>query len=155
MPAPEVSGDDQLRMLLEAAGLRCNQARRQLAGRLRSEARPMSAEDLRLAEPSLPYSSIYRTLAALIQAGVVRRMAGIDGNARFELTEAVSGEHHHHHLACADCGAMETLVLPAGVENGLKRAAAAVRRSGRFTVESHHVELIGRCAACAARLRRR
>jgi Fur family ferric uptake transcriptional regulator len=155
MPAPQVSGDDQLRMLLEAAGLRCNQARRQVAGRLRSEARPMSAEDLRLAEPSLPYSSIYRTLAALIQAGVVRRLAGIDGNARFELTEAVSGEHHHHHLACADCGAMEALVLPAGVENGLERAAAAVRRSGRFTVESHHVELIGRCAACAARLRRR
>jgi len=115
----------------------------------------MSAEDLRLAEPSLPYSSIYRTLAALIQAGAVRRLAGIDGNARFELTEAVSGEHHHHHLACAGCGAMEPLVLPAGVENGLERAAAAVRRAGRFTVESHHVELIGRCAVCAARLRRR
>jgi len=58
-------------------------------------------------------------------------------------------------LACADCGAMETLVLPAGVENGLQRAAAAVRRSGRFTVESHQVELIGRCAACAVRLGRR
>ena len=114
----------------------------------------MSAEELRLAEPSLPYSSIYRTLSALIQAGVVRRMAGIDGNARFELTEAVSGEHHHH-LACADCGAMEALVLPAGVETGLERAAAAVRRSGRFAVESHQVELIGRCAACMARRRRR
>jgi Fur family transcriptional regulator, ferric uptake regulator len=148
------SGDDQLRLLLERAGLRCNRARRQVAGRLRSEARPLSAEDLRLAEPSLPYSSIYRTLAALIQAGVVRRLAGIDGNARFELTEAVSGEHHHH-LACADCGAMEALVLPAGVEAGLERAAAAVRRSGRFAVESHQVELIGRCAACTARRRRR
>jgi Fur family transcriptional regulator, ferric uptake regulator len=154
MRSPEVSGDEQVRMLLEAARLRCNRARRQVAGRLRSEARPMSAEELRLAEPSLPYSSIYRTLSALIQAGVVRRLAGIDGNARFELTEAVSGEHHHH-LACADCGAMETLVLPAGVENGLQRAAAAVRRSGRFTVESHQVELIGRCAACAVRLGRR
>jgi Fur family transcriptional regulator, ferric uptake regulator len=148
------SGDDQLRLLLERAGLRCNRARRQVAGRLRSEARPLSAEDLRLAEPSLPYSSIYRTLAALIQAGVVRRLTGIDGNARFELSEAVSGEHHHH-LACADCGAMEALVLPAGVETGLEQAAAAVRRSGRFAVESHQVELIGRCAACTARRGRR
>jgi Fur family transcriptional regulator, ferric uptake regulator len=155
MGSREVSGDDRVRMLLEAAGLRCNRARRQVAGRLQSEARPMSAEELRTAEPSLPYSSIYRTLSVLIQAGVVRRLAGIDGNARFELTEAVSGEHHHHHLACADCGAMEPLVLPAGVENGLERAAAAVRRSGRFAVESHRVELIGRCAACAARLGRR
>jgi Fur family transcriptional regulator, ferric uptake regulator len=154
MRSPEFAGDDQLRMLLAAAGLRCNRARRQVAGRLRSEARPMSAEDLRVAEPSLPYSSVYRTLSVLIQAGVVRRLAGIDGNARFELTEAVSGEHHHH-LACADCGAMEALVLPPGVENGLERAAAAVRRSGRFAVESHRVELIGRCAACVARLRRR
>jgi len=114
----------------------------------------MSAGDMRQAEPSLPYSSIYRTLAVLTQAGAVRRLAGLDGIARFELAEAVSGEHYHH-LACADCGTMEVLLLPAKVENGLARAAAAVRRSGRFTVDSHQVELIGRCAACAALLRRR
>jgi len=84
----------------------------------------------------------------------VRRLTGIDGNARFELSEAVSGEHRHH-LACADCGATVALVLPAGIETGLEQAAAAVRRSGRFAVESHQVELIGRCAACTARRRRR
>jgi Fe2+ or Zn2+ uptake regulation protein len=144
--------DDRLRALLEAAGMRCSRARRLVAGRLRAERRPMSAEDVRLAEPSLPSSSIYRTLAELARAGVAHRLAGLDGIARFELAEAVCGEHHHH-LACADCGAMEVLVLPAAVEDGLARAAAAVRRSGRFTVDSHRVELIGRCAACASRLR--
>jgi len=154
MGSPGACGDDRLRMLLEAAGLRWNRARQRVAGRLRAERRPMSAEEMRRAEPSLPYSSIYRTLAVLATAGVVRRLASVDGIARFELAEAVSGEHHHH-LACTDCGTMEVLVLPAEVENGLARAAAAVQRSGRFTVESHQVELIGRCAACAARLRLR
>ena len=132
--------------------MRCNRARLLVAVRLRTERRPMSAEDVRLAEPSLPSSSIYRTLADLTRAGVAHRLAGLDGIARFELAEAVSGERHHHHLACADCGAMETLVLPAGVENGLARAAAAVRRSGRFMVDSHRVDLIGRCAACASQV---
>jgi hypothetical protein len=32
----------------------------------------------------------------LARAGAARRLVGADGIARFELAEAVSGEHHHH-----------------------------------------------------------
>jgi Fe2+ or Zn2+ uptake regulation protein len=81
---------------------------------------------------------------------VVRRLAGADGIARFELTEAVSGEHHHH-LVCAACGTMDVLVLPAGVEAGLAQAATTAERTAGFRVESHLVELIGRCALCVKR----
>jgi Fur family ferric uptake transcriptional regulator len=86
----------------------------------------------------------------LARAGVARRLIGADGIARFELAEAVSGEHHHH-LVCIGCGAMDVLVLPAAAEIELDRAARAVEESGRFVVHSQRVELTGRCAVCASR----
>lgn len=150
MASPAVSADDRVRALLEAAGARYSGARQKVTARLKAARRPMSAEDLRRSEPSVPSSSIYRTLAVLAQAGAARRLVGADGIARFELAETVSGEHHHH-LVCTGCGAMDVVVLPPVLEEGLARAARAVGQAGRFAVESCRVELAGRCAACAAR----
>jgi Fur family transcriptional regulator, ferric uptake regulator len=143
----QASGDE-VGALLQAAHVRYNPGRRRVVGRLRVEGRPMSADEVRRAEPTMPYSSIYRTLSVLTAAGVIRRLGGLDGLARFELAEEVS-RHHHHHLVCADCGTMDTLVLSDSVEAGLDAAAAAARRGG-FVVDSHRVELIGRCGNCAA-----
>ena len=150
MASQAASADDRLRELLEAAGVRYTGARRKVADRLRIERRPMSADDMCRCEPSVPFSSVYRTLAVLARAGVARRLAGADGVARFELAEAVSGEHHHH-LVCTGCGAMDVLLLPPAAETELARAAQAVQQSGRFVVHSQRMELTGRCAACASR----
>jgi Fe2+ or Zn2+ uptake regulation protein len=150
MASLAVSADDRLRALLEAAGARYSGARRQVAARLRTAGRPVSAEDLRRLEPSVPDSSIYRALAVLARAGAARRLVGADGIARFELAEAVSGEHHHH-LVCADCGTIDSVRLPAAAEDELARAARAVHQAAGFVVCSSRVELTGRCADCAAR----
>ena len=150
MASPAVSADDRLRALLEAAGVRYSGTRKQVASRLQAARRPLSAEDVRRSEPSVPFSSVYRALAVLARAGVARRLIGADGIARFELAEAVSGEHHHH-LVCTVCGAMDVVLLPAAAEDELARAARAVQQSGRFAVHSCRVELTGRCVACAAR----
>ena len=149
MASLAVSADDRIRALLEAAGARYSGARKKVAARLKSARRPMSAEDVRRSEPTVPSSSIYRALAVLAQAGAARRLVGADGIARFELAEAVSGEHHHH-LVCTGCGAIDVVLLPAAVEDGLARAARLMRQSGQFAVDSCRVELTGRCAACAA-----
>jgi Fe2+ or Zn2+ uptake regulation protein len=141
------SGSDGVRALLNAAKVRYNEPRRKVVDRLARVGRPMSAEELRRAEGAVPYSSLYRTLSVLTTAGVVRRLPGADGVARFELTEEVSGEHHHH-LVCAVCGTMDVLVLPRGVEAGLAQAANTVERTAGFRVDSHLVELIGHCAVC-------
>ena len=149
MASLAVSADDRLRALLRAAGVRYSGARKEVAGRLRAARRPLSAEEVRRSEPSVPYSSVYRALATLERAGVARRLLGADGIARFELAEAVSGEHHHH-LVCTDCGAMDVVLLPAAAEDEIARAARALQKSGQFVVHSSRVELTGRCAACAA-----
>lgn len=115
--------------------------------RLQSDGRPMSAGDVFRAEPAIPYSSIYRTLAVLSSSGVLNRLIGADEVARFELADEVSGEHHHH-LVCVICGAMDTIVLPGSVEASLIRAGRDAKRRRGFTVDSHRVELIGRCVDC-------
>ncbi len=107
----------------------------------------MSADELREAEPAMPHSSIYRTLAVLTTAGVLVRLAGVDGAARFELAEVVSGEHHHH-LVCTSCGAMIPVMLPKQVEIGLHQTELDAQRCTGFVIESHRVELLGRCRAC-------
>jgi Fe2+ or Zn2+ uptake regulation protein len=150
MGSIDLPDTDVVEALLRAARVRYNPPRRQIVDRLLVERRPMSAEELRRAEPDVPYSSLYRTLSVLAAAGVVRRLGGMDGVARFELAEEIGGGHHHH-LVCADCGTMGTLVLPDSVESGLVWAAQAAERASGFTVESHRVELIGRCADCARR----
>jgi hypothetical protein len=74
-----------------------------------------------------PSSSIYRTPAERARAGRRYASPGPGGIARFELSEALTGEHHH--LTCAHCGTMEVLLLAAGVEDGLARGSrcAALR----------------------------
>lgn len=141
---PAVS-DPTAGRLLGAGGVRYSRARRAVLACLAAAGRPLSAEDLR-GRSSLPYSSVYRTLNVLEEAGILRRLVGADGVARFELDERISGEHHHH-LVCSRCGIMDSIVLSAVIERGLAHAALEAERDG-FHVDTHRVELVGTCARC-------
>jgi len=50
---------------------------------------------------------------------------------------------HHHHLVCVSCGAISE-VDDCGIE---AVTAEAARRSG-FEIQSHRLELFGRCPRC-------
>ena len=75
------------------------------------------------ANEALPQSSAYRNVTALIEAGVVRRVTGVDDHGRFELSEDLAG--HHHHLACARCGKVEDVVPSGRLEQGAPGAPGA------------------------------
>jgi len=79
--------------------------------------------------------TVYRSLALLLELGIVRRLDLGDG-ARYELAE-----DHHHHMICESCGDIsefDQCPLDPG------RLAS---RDG-FEVRSHSVEVYGWCAAC-------
>ena len=94
-----------------------------------------------------PLSSVYRTLAILEEVGLVHRLTNDNSEyARFELAEDLLG--HHHHLACASCGAMTDVTLPSNIEADLDRALAVLAKQQRFSVDGHRLDVIGTCAAC-------
>jgi Fur family ferric uptake transcriptional regulator len=99
---------------------------------------------------ALAQSSTYRSLVVLEEAGVVHRIVTTDDHARFELTEEITG-HHHHHLVCHGCGAITDVSLPSDVERQLDQALAEAAGRHRFTTDHHRVDLVGLCENCVDR----
>ena len=84
-------------------------------------------------------ATVFRTLDLLTEMGILDRVHAGDGCHRYIVCEP----KHHHHFMCADCGRVQTFEAP-DVEAQIGRLAVA----GGFTVITHHLELIGRCAEC-------
>ncbi len=120
--------------------------RRVLVETLGAAGRPLSMPEILTSAPSLPQSSAYRNVTALIDVGVVRRVAGTDDHGRFELAEDLSG--HHHHLVCANCGRVEDVHPSPRLERALSEAARAVAESQGYQVTEHRLDLLGLCPDC-------
>jgi Fur family transcriptional regulator, ferric uptake regulator len=132
--------------LLRRTRQRYTLGRQQLVQLLVDAGRPVTIPELQVLGAQQSQSSLYRNLATLEQCGAVRRLASTDDVARYELTEELSG--HHHHLLCSVCGRLEDVVLPARIEKALADAADEARRQADFDVDSHRFELVGTCATC-------
>jgi Fe2+ or Zn2+ uptake regulation protein len=137
---------------LRHADQRYTSSRRALVDLLATQARPVSIPDILGVDPRLPQSSVYRNLAVLEQAGAVRRVLAADEFARYELAEDLTS--HHHHLVCVACGAVDDVTLPARLERTVDHAIEELAESTGFEVHGHRLDLIGRCARCAAAERR-
>lgn len=88
-------------------------------------------------------ATVYRTLAALADAGLVDVLRTEEGEAVYRRCAAT---HHHHHLVCRTCGATEEIEGPA-VEDW----AGAIGRAYGYADISHELELFGTCPKCAHR----
>ena len=122
-------------------------ARRDLIQALAEAGRPLTVDEIVARAPRQRPSSVYRNLAVFEAEGVVRRLAGVGDLARFELTEALVG--HHHHLACQVCGAMTDVQLPHDLEHELDAALGRLARSEGFVLASHVLDAVGVCNGCA------
>jgi Fur family ferric uptake transcriptional regulator len=133
--------------LADRAG-RYTGARRDLIQVLVEARRPLTVDEIVVSAPRQRPSSVYRNLAVFEAEGVVRRLAGVGDLARFELTEALVG--HHHHLACQVCGAMTDVQLPPDLEHRLDQALGTVAGAEGFTLRAHVLDAVGVCRDCAA-----
>lgn len=132
---------------LRAAGRRYTGQRRRLVELLAEAGRPMTIPDILVVRSDLKQSSVYRNLADLEQAGVVRRVATDEGFGRYELAEDLIG--HHHHLVCERCGRIRDVDVPPDVERTLDRALDRIAKRAGFAHVSHRLDLVGLCADCA------
>lgn len=113
---------------------------------LAAAGRPLTIPEIIASAPELPQSSAYRNMTALIDVGVVRKVAGPDDHGRFELAEELSG--HHHHFVCAICGKVEDFEPSPRLERALADAARAVAEEQGYKVTEHQLDLVGFCGRC-------
>jgi len=134
--ARRLAGDDQ----------RYTRLRRALVETLAASGRPLTIPEILAATPNLPQSSAYRNVTTLMDAGVVRRVAGTDDHGRFELAEGFSG--HHHHLVCATCGKVDDIRASPRLERALAEATRAAADEQGYDVIEHRFDLVGVCPDC-------
>jgi len=88
--------------------------------------------------PSIGYTTVYRTMKLLCEAGLAQERHFDDGIARYEI------EHEHHdHLVCTKCGRViefECAMIEATQNEIADRY--------RFRVLRHRHELYGHCEDC-------
>ncbi len=90
-------------------------------------------------------ATVYRTLQALADAGVLRTFQTPGGEMAYKVCEP----GHHHHLICTRCGNVEEIP-----SCEVEEWASAVARKRGFAVDSHQADIYGTCARCGRRRRR-
>ena len=132
---------------ISRAGQRPTRNRLAIVEALQASPRPLTIHEILDAQPQLAQSSVYRNLVVLEEARTVRRIVTDHEFARYELAEDLTG--HHHHLICVECGAVEDVPAPAGLERSVHSAAEQIALSTGFRTEHHRIDLLGRCKRCA------
>ena len=99
-------------------------------------------ERLRPAHPQLGMATVYRTLNALADAGVLDRLHHEGTSTCYRYC----APGHHHHLTCRSCHAVVELR-----DCDLASWAQHVAAAHGFAAAQHSVELSGICGACRAR----
>ena len=148
MPVPH---DDALTAAaarrLRSHRARLTASRSRLVDVLAAAERPLTIPEILGSRGGLAQSSVYRNLVVLEQAGVVRRLTTHDDHARYELTEELTG--HHHHIVCSQCGLVKDVPASADLEQSVAVAAARTARATGFRVDHHRLDLVGVCGRCA------
>jgi Fur family ferric uptake transcriptional regulator len=130
---------------LRARGLRWTPQRAVVVGVLASSDGHLTGAELvercRAVDPATIPSTVYRTLDALEEMGLVQHGHGADGREEYHVRPA--GEHGHRY--CARCGRHWN------IDPGSPAAAAisAAFAPHGFTVDLSHVTVVGHCDDCA------
>lgn len=139
--------DSLVERRLRQIGQRFTAGRRAIVELLARVGHPVHIGDITGGLPDLPRSSAYRHLVDLESAGVVQRVAAAgDEFARYELAEDLT--EHHHHLLCVSCGRVIDITPSLSLERRVADELDELAGAAGFLVESHRIDVLGRCTEC-------
>ena len=95
--------------------------------------------EVKKASPAIGFSTVYRTMKLLCEAGLVHERHFGEGEALYENVAA-----HHDHCICSSCGKIIEFENPQ-----IEALQQVVAREFGFVLRSHKMELYGLCKACA------
>jgi Fur family transcriptional regulator, ferric uptake regulator len=137
---------DAFRDFLENKGMRVTPEREAILSEVFAEHEHFDVEGLimRLRHKGQRSSraSVYRTLALLVQSGLVQEVFYADGHMHYE---HIYGHEHHCHLRCLGCGKIVEF-RDGAVEEAEKRLG----QEHNFEVTGHRLEILGFCPDCRA-----
>ncbi len=121
---------------------RARHALLELIGKSRKPLGPSELHrELRRAGVRIDRVSVYRNVAALLELGLLHRVLG--STAVRPCDENEQPARCHHAIVCTGCGSAREFHSDA-----LERALGEVRRSTRYRVLGHLLELRGLCRDC-------
>jgi Fur family transcriptional regulator, ferric uptake regulator len=145
MAGSDVDGVAAARLRVDSQ--RYTENRRELVALLGDRSDPMTIPEIIEHRPDLASSSVYRNLAVLERAGVVRRIVTADEWVRYELAEEFT--EHHHHLICSQCGLVRDFTVSPELEASIDHALHDIATQAGFRVRHHNLDIVGLCARCA------
>lgn len=133
---------DQFRNFMRGRGLKSTRQRDEIASWFFHAGGHLSADDIyrRVKEvsPGIGFSTVYRTMRLLREAGLVQERHFGDGEALYE-----NVSDHHDHCICNVCGRIVEF------ENDqIEQLQQAVAERFGFQLTSHKMELYGLCSDC-------
>lgn len=128
---------------LHRAGERVTPQRLQVAEALAAAGRQVTAEELwhglRGRKREVGRATVFRSLEALVSAGVARRLERENHVYGYVACRPA----HHHHLACTVCGRVLEID-----ESYVRPVARRVADETGFVVDDARLDFYGRCADC-------
>jgi Fe2+ or Zn2+ uptake regulation protein len=138
--------DRDVEQRLAARGVRFTRGRRIVLDAVATADGPRTASEIQGTINKVPLSSLYRSLAVLVEAEVLAQHHGADETTRYELAEWLT--EHHHHLVCISCGSITDVTASEDQEALVGRLVEAFAGSSNFAVSGHRFEIEGKCATC-------
>ncbi|MDR2844968.1 MAG: transcriptional repressor [Puniceicoccales bacterium] len=131
---------------LHKTGLRVTTPRKAMLRALTAASGPVSIETLH--QSLLPgvadLVTVYRSVLAFLEAGIVQRHPLENGKSLYCLTDA-RPHSHHHHIICRQCGRMDE------IDGCVAEKFETLARNHGYTQISHVFEIYGVCEKCSPR----
>lgn len=129
---------------IEERGLKHSRQRERIAQTFFEMGGHVTVEQLvvrvRREDPRVSVATVYRTMKLLTDCGLASARQFNGGHTRFE---PAVGRAHHDHLICTGCGDIVEFA-----NEKIETLQALIARRHGFEVESHRLELYGRCERC-------
>lgn len=127
----------------DRAGYRLTGPRRAVADLIAAREGHFTAADLvgeaRARRLGIGRATIFRALDLLLELGVLERLDLPSGEHAYVGCEPI----HHHHVVCSGCGRATEID-----DAGLRAVVEAVAERTGYEIDSHRLELFGRCPTC-------
>lgn len=140
----EMTSTQPLIDAMEGAGYRLTEPRRVVAELVAARSGHFTASDLiddaRARDLGIGRATVFRALDLFAELDVLERIDLPNGDHAYV---PCVPQYHHHHIVCGTCGRVTEVE-----DLGLDDAIDQIQQRTGWNVETHRLELFGRCPEC-------